>query len=54
MADFFAGGAPAIGLWFLGVALLGAALVFGGVAGVVYVTSWTKRTVAADEIAPEA
>ena len=35
-------------------ALLGAALTIGGVAGVVYVTSWTKRTVAADEIAPEA
>jgi hypothetical protein len=29
MADFFAGGAPAIGLWFLGVALLGVALVYG-------------------------
>jgi drug/metabolite transporter (DMT)-like permease len=33
----------------------GAALTIGGVMGVVYVTSWAKRTVtAADEVAPEA
>jgi drug/metabolite transporter (DMT)-like permease len=36
------------------LALFGAALTIGGVVGVVYVTSWTKRTVAADEVAPEA
>ena len=36
------------------MALAGAALTIGGVVGVVYVTSWTKRTVAADEVAPEA
>ena len=37
------------------LAVLGAALTIGGVVGVVYVTSWTKRTlVAADEVAPEA
>lgn len=36
------------------MAALGAALTIGGVVGVVYVTSWTKRTVAADEVAPEA
>jgi len=35
-------------------AIIGAALTIGGVVGVVYVTSWTKRTVAADEVAPEA
>ncbi len=36
-------------------AVLGAALTIGGVVGVVYVTSWAKRTViAADEVAPEA
>lgn len=36
-------------------AILGAALTIGGVVGVVYVTSWNKRTVAAaDEVAPEA
>ena len=48
-----------LGATFLGEAItpmtaLGAALTIGGVAGVVYVTSWTKRTVAADEVAPEA
>jgi drug/metabolite transporter (DMT)-like permease len=36
------------------MAMIGAALTIGGVVGVVYVTSWTKRTVAADEVAPEA
>lgn len=36
------------------MAALGAAMTIGGVVGVVYVTSWTKRTVAADEVAPEA
>lgn len=36
------------------MAVIGAALTIGGVVGVVYVTSWTKRTVAADEVAPEA
>ena len=36
-------------------AIAGAALTIGGVVGVVYVTSWAKRTVtAADEVAPEA
>lgn len=35
--------------------IVGAALTIGGVVGVVYVTSWAKRTVvAADEVAPEA
>ena len=29
MADFFAGGAPAVGLWFLGAAILGLALAYG-------------------------
>ena len=38
-----------------GLAILGAALTIGGVVGVVYGTSWAKRTViAADEVAPEA
>lgn len=37
------------------MALAGAMLTIGGVVGVVYVTSWTKRVVnAADEVAPEA
>jgi drug/metabolite transporter (DMT)-like permease len=36
------------------MAVIGSALTIGGVVGVVYVTSWTKRTVAADEVAPEA
>jgi drug/metabolite transporter (DMT)-like permease len=37
------------------LAVVGAALTIGGVVGVVYVTSWAKRTVvAADEVAPEA
>lgn len=37
------------------MAIVGAALTIGGVVGVVYVTSWAKRTVvAADEVAPEA
>ena len=37
------------------MAMAGAALTIGGVVGVVYVTSWAKRTVtAADEVAPEA
>jgi drug/metabolite transporter (DMT)-like permease len=37
------------------MALTGAAVTIGGVVGVVYVTSWAKRTVvAADEVAPEA
>lgn len=37
------------------LSILGAALTIGGVVGVVYVTSWSKRTVlAADEVAPEA
>lgn len=37
------------------MAIAGAALTMGGVVGVVYVTSWAKRTVtAADEVAPEA
>lgn len=35
-------------------AVAGAALTIGGVVGVVYVTSLAKRTVAADEVAPEA
>jgi drug/metabolite transporter (DMT)-like permease len=35
------------------LALAGAALTIGGVVGVVHVTSWTKKTVAADEVAPE-
>jgi drug/metabolite transporter (DMT)-like permease len=36
-------------------AIAGAALTIGGVVGVVYVTSWAKRTVVtADEVAPEA
>jgi hypothetical protein len=29
MSDFFAGAAPALGLWFLGAALLGVALAYG-------------------------
>jgi hypothetical protein len=29
MYEFFAGGAPAIGLWVLGVVILGAALAYG-------------------------
>lgn len=38
-----------------GMSIVGAALTIGGVVGVVYVTSWAKRTViAADEVAPEA
>jgi len=37
------------------MAIAGAALTIGGVVGVVYVTSWAKRTVeTADEVAPEA
>jgi drug/metabolite transporter (DMT)-like permease len=36
------------------MSITGAALTIGGVIGVVYVTSLAKRTVAADEIAPEA
>lgn len=37
------------------MAMAGAVLTIGGVMGVVYVTSWAKRTViAADEVAPEA
>ncbi len=36
------------------MSITGAALTIGGVLGVVYVTSLTKRTVAADEVAPEA
>lgn len=36
------------------MAIAGAALTIGGVVGVVYVTSWTRRTAAADEVAPEA
>ena len=36
------------------MAITGAALTIGGVVGVVYVTSWSKRTVAAVEVAPEA
>jgi drug/metabolite transporter (DMT)-like permease len=36
------------------MAILGAALTIGGVVGVIYVTSRTKRTVAAEEVAPEA
>lgn len=36
------------------LAMAGAALTIGGVVGVVYVTSWTRRTIAADEVAPEA
>lgn len=36
------------------MAVLGAAITIGGVVGVVYVTSLAKRTVAADEVAPEA
>ena len=37
------------------MAIAGSALTIGGVVGVVYVTSWAKRTLeAADEIAPEA
>ena len=37
------------------MAAIGALLAIGGVVGVVYVTSWAKRTViAADEVAPEA
>lgn len=50
----------ALGAAFLGehitaIAALGAALAIGGVVGVVYITSLSKRTViAADEVAPEA
>ncbi|HEX7828317.1 MAG TPA: EamA family transporter [Thermoanaerobaculia bacterium] len=36
------------------MSITGAALTIGGVVGVVYITSLAKRTVAADEIAPEA
>jgi len=36
------------------LAIAGAALTIGGVVGVVYVTSWTRRTASADEVAPEA
>lgn len=36
------------------MAVLGATVTIGGVVGVVYVTSLSKRTVAADEVAPEA
>ncbi len=36
------------------MAIAGAALTIGGVVGVVYVTSWTRRTASADEVAPEA
>jgi drug/metabolite transporter (DMT)-like permease len=36
------------------MAILGAAVTIGGVVGVVYVTSLSKRNVAADEVAPEA
>jgi drug/metabolite transporter (DMT)-like permease len=49
-----------LGVTFLGehltaTSITGAALTIGGVVGVVYVTSWAKRTVvAADEVAPEA
>jgi drug/metabolite transporter (DMT)-like permease len=49
----------ALGAVFLGevitaMAALGATLTIGGVIGVVYVTSWNKRVVAAaDEVAPE-
>jgi drug/metabolite transporter (DMT)-like permease len=35
------------------LALIGASLTIGGVVGVVYVTSWAKRTAAAVEVAPE-
>jgi drug/metabolite transporter (DMT)-like permease len=50
----------ALGATFLGehitpMAAAGSLLAIGGVVGVVYVTSWAKRTViAADEVAPEA
>ena len=37
-----------------GMAALGAVLTIGGVVGVVYVTSLSKRVVSADEVAPEA
>ena len=29
MFDFFAGGAPALGLWVLGIVVLGGALIYG-------------------------
>ena len=35
------------------MAFAGAALTISGVVGVVYVTSWSKRTVIADEVVPE-
>jgi drug/metabolite transporter (DMT)-like permease len=47
-------GATLLGEKITSMTALGAALTIGGVAGVVYVTSWTKRTVAAVEVAPEA
>ena len=49
-----------LGVTFLGehltaTSITGASLTIGGVVGVVYVTSWAKRTVvAADEVVPEA
>lgn len=49
-----------LGVTFLGehltaTSITGASLTIGGVVGVVYVTSWSKRTVvAADEVVPEA
>jgi drug/metabolite transporter (DMT)-like permease len=48
-------GATLLGEHISGMAALGATLTIGGVVGVVYVTSLTKRTLmAADEVAPEA
>lgn len=48
-------GATFLGETIPGMAALGATLAIGGVVGVVYVTSLSKRTViAADEVAPEA
>ncbi|HEY0159128.1 MAG TPA: DMT family transporter [Thermoanaerobaculia bacterium] len=47
-------GATLIGETISATAALGAVLTIGGVVGVVYVTSLAKRTVAADEVAPEA
>jgi drug/metabolite transporter (DMT)-like permease len=48
-----------LGVLFLGdrmsmLSVIGAALTIGGVVGVVYVTSLSKRVVAPDEVAPEA
>jgi drug/metabolite transporter (DMT)-like permease len=46
-------GAAFIGEIITPAAALGSALTIGGVIGVVYVTSLTKKKAAADEVAPE-